>query len=171
MMKWSFWVWSGVFAMENERVIVSPSLVVTVMSTYCPAQNLIGVFELDLDGPDVMGQACLAVIRPLKSLTAMDFDSSSSSKFRSSITMSSCGQRPAQQDAALFPLAVAEREGRVFQQLDIAFDQVAFAGRTLAFLAAMRQRDALAEGGVQNRFAVFDLELDADGLQADGVGI
>ena len=28
--------------MENERVIVSPSSVVTVMSTYCPAQNFIG---------------------------------------------------------------------------------------------------------------------------------
>jgi hypothetical protein len=30
----------------------------------------------------------------------------------------------------------------------------------------MRQRDALSECRVQDRFAVFDLELDADRLQA-----
>ncbi len=34
MMNSSFWPWTGGFAMENERVIVSPAWVVTVMSTY-----------------------------------------------------------------------------------------------------------------------------------------
>ena len=31
----------------------------------------------------------------------------------------------------------------------------------------MRQRDPLAERGIQNRFAMFDLELDADRLETD----
>jgi hypothetical protein len=31
-------------------------------------------------------------------------------------------QRAAQQNSTLFALSIAEREGRVFQQLDLAFD-------------------------------------------------
>eukprot|EP01139_Manchomonas_bermudensis_P007238 Amastigsp_a180002_6.p2 type:complete len:163 gc:universal Amastigsp_a180002_6:1173-685(-) len=92
MMNRSFWAWSGVFAMENERVISSPSLVLTVMSTYCPAQNLIGVSMSISMARMSCVRLDLAVIFPLKSLTAMDFDSSSSSKFSSSMVRSSCAK-------------------------------------------------------------------------------
>eukprot|EP01139_Manchomonas_bermudensis_P007241 Amastigsp_a180002_6.p5 type:complete len:119 gc:universal Amastigsp_a180002_6:829-473(-) len=79
-------------------------------------------------------------------------------------------QGTAQQDATLITLAIRQREGRVFQQLDLTFNKVAFAGRTLAFLAAMRQRYALTEGGVQHSLAGVNFEFDPDGFQSNGEG-
>ena len=39
--------------------------------------------------------------------------------------------------------------------------------RALAFLAAVHQGDALAEGGVENGLAFFDFHLDADGFKTN----
>ena len=79
MMKASFLVSLGVFAMENERVIVSPSSVVTVMSTYWPAQNLIGE-SISISMPRMSWVSfSKRTMVPLKLLTAIALASSSSS--------------------------------------------------------------------------------------------
>jgi len=81
------------------------------------------------------------------------------------------GLGPAHQDLAAVAFAVVQREGRIFQHLDLAVDQHAFAGRTLAFLAAVRQRDALAECGVEDGFILVHLEFHTHGLQPYGVNL
>jgi hypothetical protein len=64
------------------------------------------------------------------------------------------------------PLHVVEREGRVAEQVDLAVQQHALAGGALAFLAAVRQRDALPEGRVEDGLAFLDLEFHPDRSQA-----
>ena len=75
-------------------------------------------------------------------------------------------ERPAKQDVVLIALHVVEREGRVFLEVDFAVDQDRLAAGALAFLAAMRDGDPLAERRVQNRLVLFDLHLDANRLEA-----
>ncbi len=80
------------------------------------------------------------------------------------------GDAAAQKDVAALLLHVVQRESRVFQHVDFAIEQHALAGRALPFLAAVRQGDALAERSVEHRFAMLDIEFDADRAEPDRVG-
>ena len=145
--------------MENERVIVSPFCVVTVMSTYWPAQNLIGESS-SISMPRMSWVSCSNADDA--AVETLDRD-----RLRQKLLIVveqldldiGRRQRPAQQDVAEFLLHVVEREGRIFQQIDFAFEQHALAGGALALLAAVRQRDALTEGGVEHGLAFPDTRI------------
>jgi hypothetical protein len=64
-------------------------------------------------------------------------------------------------------LRFRQREGRVFQQFDVTVDQTGLAACALTFLAAMHHRDALAEGRVEDGFALADIHLDPDRLETN----
>ncbi len=85
--------------------------------------------------------------------------------------MSLCGSERHSSTWPDFALHVVEREGRVFEQIDLAVDQDALARGALALLAAMRQGDALAEGGVEDGLAFLDPELDVDRQKANRVRV
>ena len=81
------------------------------------------------------------------------------------------GMRAAQQDVAGFALVVRSAKVEYFSSSTSPSMQHALAAAALAFLAAMRQGDALAERGVEHRFALLDFQFDADGLEADRVDL
>ena len=85
--------------------------------------------------------------------------------------MSLCGSERHRRTWPGLALHVVEREGRVFQQVDLTIDQDTFAGGALAFLAAMRQGDALAEGCIEDRLAFLDAELDVHRQKTDRVRV
>src|SRR3954454_9808984 len=69
-----------------------------------------------------------------------------------------------------FALIIRKRKGRVFAKLDVALDQQGLATAALAFLAAVHERHALAECGLQDGFAFLDLHFDTDRLEAHDMG-
>ena len=81
------------------------------------------------------------------------------------------GVRTAQQDVAGFALIIRQGEGRVFQQLDVALDQLRLATAALSFLAAVHQRDALTKRRVKHGFALFHFHLDAHRLEPNLVNL
>ena len=78
---------------------------------------------------------------------------------------------PAQQDPPLGLLEVGQRERRVAIEVDVAVEQERLARRALALLAAVHEHEPLAEGRVEDRLLLVDLDLEADGLEADGVRV
>jgi hypothetical protein len=76
----------------------------------------------------------------------------------------------AEQGQAFLLLEIRQCEGRVAVQLDVlAVQDEGLAGRALAFLAAVHERDALLGGRAQDGLVRVDLDLDADRLEPDVV--
>ena len=79
------------------------------------------------------------------------------------------GMGLAQQGPALVELELRQREGRVAVEVDLAVQQEGLARRALPLLAAVHQHQALAEGAVEDRLVLVDLEVDPDRLEPDRV--
>ena len=75
-------------------------------------------------------------------------------------------KRSAKQDVFLITLHVAERERRVFLEIDFTVYQDRFAAGALTFLTAMGHGNALAESCIQYCFVLFNLNFDANRLKA-----
>ena len=76
--------------------------------------------------------------------------------------------RAAEQGVALRLLEVGQREGRVALEVDLPVEQERLAGRALPLLAAVHEHQALAEGCVEDRLVLVDLDLDVHRLKPDG---
>ncbi len=77
--------------------------------------------------------------------------------------------RAAEQDIIFIALVIRQGERRILQKIDVSIYQPRFAARALALLATVHERHALAEGGIEDRFALFNLHLDSNRLESHRV--
>src|SRR5437588_11952041 len=76
---------------------------------------------------------------------------------------------PAQQDVVILALIVRQRECRILEKLKITFDETRLAAPALPLLAAVHQRNPLAEGSVEDDFALLNFHFHAKRLEANGM--
>lgn len=77
--------------------------------------------------------------------------------------------RFAQQHIPFLHLGVVTGERGVVSHLDVALEDIGFAGRTAALPAAVHEVDALTERCIEDVLVLGYLDLDADGFEVDAV--